>query len=187
MARPKVLELGKGEIEAIGEFLTTTKSVREYKRAQAILYKARGMTSEQIAQLLGVNWSTVQRYLARYRKYGVASFKDRPRPGRKPKLTRESREKLLKAALKSPRLFGFLKNNWSLGMLRLYLKKETGIDISEVHIWRLLHKHGIVYKRPKLVAPEKRGKGAKKVENYKRVAGALRKKGRWWLSKTRLG
>ena len=41
----------------------------------------------------------------------------------------------------------------------------------------MLRKHGIVYKRPKLVAPEKRGKEAKKVGNYKRVARALLKKG----------
>lgn len=176
MARPAVLELGMEEKKAIEELAAATKSVREYKRAQAILCKARGVTLEQIAQLLGVNWSTAQRYVARYKKYGMASFKDRPKSGRKPKLTKEGREKLLKAVLKSPRLFGFLKNNWSLGMLRLYLEKETGVDISEVHIWRLLRKHGIVYKRPKLVAPEKRGKGAKKVGNYKRAAKALLKK-----------
>jgi transposase len=177
MARPEVLELEEKKIKAIGEFAAATKSVREYKRAQAVLYKARGMSLGQIAQLLGVHWSTAQRYLARYKKYGVASFKDRPRPGRKPKLSEEGRKKLLTVSLKSPRLFGFLKNNWSLGMLRLYLKKETGIDISEVHIWRLLNKHKIVYKRPKLVAPGKGGRGAKKVENYKRVARALLKKG----------
>ncbi|MDI6820540.1 MAG: winged helix-turn-helix domain-containing protein [Candidatus Hodarchaeaceae archaeon] len=75
--------------------------------------------------------------------------------------------------MKSPKLFGFLKNNWSLEMLRLYLKKETGIEISKDQVWRLLRKHGVAYKRPKLVAPEKRGKGAKKVENYERVARAL--------------
>ena len=179
MVRPTVLKVKRGEVKRIEEFAAATRSAREYKRAQAVLYKTRGMAAEQIAQLLGLHWRTVQRIVTRYKKYGTASFKDRPRPGGKPKLTEEAREKLLEAALKSPRLFGFLKNNWSLGMLRLYLKKETGISISEVHIWRLLHKRGIVYKRPKLVAPGKRGKRAKRVENYKRVAKALRKKGRW--------
>jgi transposase len=177
MAKPAVLELKDEEIKAVEEFAASARSVREFKRAQAVLYKAKGMSLEQIAQLLGVHWSTAQRYIARYKKRGIASFKDKPRPGREPKLTEEARKKLLKAALKDPRLFGFLKNNWSLGMLRLYIKKETGIDISEVQIWRVLKKHGIVYKRPKLVAPEKRGKRAKKVENYKRVAKALLKKG----------
>jgi transposase len=119
----------------------------------------------------------MQRYIARHKERGITSFRDKPRPGKKPKLTKEAREKLLKAALRNPRLFGSLKNNWSLGMLRLYIKKETGIDISEAQIWRVLKKHGIVYKRPKLVAPEKRGERAKKVENYKRVAKVLRKKG----------
>lgn len=177
MVRPTLLKLEKEEVKAVEEFAATTKSVREYKRAQAVLYKARGMTLEQVAEYLGISSRTVERCVARYRKYGLASFKDRPRSGRKPKVTREARKKLIEAALKSPRLFGFLKNNWSLSMFRLYLKKEIDIDISEVHIWRLLHKHGIVYKRPKLVAPGKRGKGAEKVENYKRVARALRKKG----------
>ena len=179
MVRPTVLKLGKGERKAIERFSASTKSASEYKRAQAVLYKAEGMSSARIAELLGVHWRTVQRYQARYRRYGIEGLKDRPKPGRKPRLPSGARKKLLKAALKNPRLFGFLKNNWSLGMLRLYLKKETGVDISEVHVWRLLKKHGIVYKRPKLRAPGKPGKRARKVENYKRVAKALQKKGRW--------
>ena len=177
MAKPAVLELERGERKAIEEFAAATKSVREYKRAQAILHKARGMSLEQVAQLLGISSRTVERCVARYKEYGMTSFRDRPRSGRKPKLTKEAREKLFKAALKSPRLFGFIKNNWSLEMLRLYLKKETGIEVSVNHVWRLLREHGIVYKRPKLVAPGKRGKKAEKVENYKKVARALRKKG----------
>ena len=176
MVRPTVLKLGK-DAKAVKEFVGTTKSSKEYRRAQAVLYKAQGMSSAQIARLLGVHLRTVQRWVARYKERGVAGFKDKPRPGRKPKVTKEARKKLLEAALKSPRLFGFLKNNWSLEMLRLYLKKETGIEISDEHVRRLLKKHGVVYKRPKLVAPGKRGKRAKKVENYKRVARALQKKG----------
>lgn len=178
MVRPTIPKLDKEEAKAIEEFAAATKSVREYKRALAVLHKAKGMTLEEVAQLIGISSRTVQRCLARYKGYGISGFKDRPRSGRKPKVTKEAREKLLKAALKSPRLFGFLKNNWSLEMLRLFLKKETGVEISPYHVSRLLKKHGIVYKRPKLVAPEKRGKRAKKVENYKRVAKALRKKGR---------
>lgn len=177
MVRPTILPLSKGEKKQIGEFAVKTKSPREYKRAQAVLSKSKGMSATQIAEVLGVHWRTVQTWIANYRELGMASFKDKPRPGAPPKLTKEAKQKLLRAALKSPRLFGFLKNNWSLEMLCLYLKRETGIDISDTHVHRILSKHGIVYKRPKLVAPGKRGKRAKKVENYKRVAGALQKKG----------
>lgn len=168
MVRPTVLELTEREKKAIEEFSASAKSASEYKRAQAVLYKSKGMSSAQIAELLGVHWRTVQRYQARYRKYGIEGLKDRPKPGRKPRIPSGARKKLLKAALKNPRLFGFLKNNWSLGMLRLYLKKETGIDISEVHIWRLLRKHGIAYKRPKLVAPGKRERGRKRSKTTRR-------------------
>lgn len=177
MVRPTVLHLKGKEVKAIREFADRAKSSREFKRAQAVLCKSKGMSSSQIAQLLGLHLRTVQRIVRRYEKRGTESFKPKPKQRACPKLTAEARERLLRATLKSPRLFGFLKNNWSLGMLRLYLKKETGVDISEVHIWRVLKKHGIVYKRPKLVAPGKRGKRTKKVESYKRVAKALGKKG----------
>jgi len=177
MVRPTVLPLSKGEKKQIEEFAVKTKSSRRYKRAQAVLCKSKGMSAAQIAEALGVHPRTVQMWVANYKKRGAASFQDRPRPGAPPKLTKEAKQKLLGAALKSPRLFGFLKNNWSLEMLCLYLKRETGIDISDTHVHRILSKHGIVYKRPKLVAPGKRGKRAKKVENCKRVAGTLRKKG----------
>ena len=177
MAKPVPLELSAEEIEAVKEFAASTKSAREFKRAQIVLYKAKGMSLKEIAQLLGVHWVTAQRCVAKFKKRGIASFRDEPRPGRPPRLTKEAKKALLKAVLKNPRLFGFLKNNWSLGMLRLYLKRETGIEISEVHVWRLLRKHGITYKRPKHVAPGRRGKRARKVENYKRVAKALLKKG----------
>jgi len=177
VVRLTILSLSRGEIKEIEEFANKAKSSREYRRAQAVLCKSKGMSATKIAEALGVHWRTVQTWIANYSERGMVSFKDRSRSGRPPKLTKEAKRKLLSAALKSPRLFGFLKNNWSLEMLGLYLKRETGVDISKSHIQRLLRKHGIVYKRPKLVAPEKRGKRAKKVENYKRVARALRKKG----------
>ena len=127
MARPATtLVLKEKEMKAIKDFASSTKSKREYKRAQVILYKARGMPVHQIADLLDLHWRTVQRILSRYRRDGVASFKDKPRPGGKPKLTNEAREKLLSVALKNPRLFGFLKTNWSLGCSDSTSKRKRG-------------------------------------------------------------
>ncbi|MDI6820541.1 MAG: hypothetical protein QMC89_06545 [Candidatus Hodarchaeaceae archaeon] len=52
--RPTILHLGNGERERIEEFVTKTKSPREYKRAQAVLCKSKGMSATEVAEI----WKT---------------------------------------------------------------------------------------------------------------------------------
>ena len=124
MVRPLELKLEDGEMKAIEDFLAKTKSAKEYKRAQAVLLIAEGKVSSEVAEFVGISQRTMARCIHRYEERRIESFRDAPRSGRPPVITAGARKKLLASALKSPRLFGFLKNNWSLGMLRLYLKKE---------------------------------------------------------------
>jgi hypothetical protein len=60
MAKPVVLELKDEEIKAVEEFAAATKSVREFERVQAVLYKGNelgadssvvGCTLEQHAEV----------------------------------------------------------------------------------------------------------------------------------------
>lgn len=174
---PKKLELSESELNEIEKFARKTKKAREYKRATAVILKSKGFSYISIAEQLGIGLRSAQRHVAKYEKFGIKSFEDKKRTGRPPKLTKEAKEMLLKAALKSPKLFGFIKNNWSLEMLCLFLFKETGIKMSDEQIRRTLKANGISCKRPKIVA-----KGSndwyreKRLKNYKKVASALYKK-----------
>lgn len=178
MARtPTKLRLSVRERKKLEDVARSVKRAKEYRRARCLLLKAEGKGCRQISEELGISLRGAQRYVARYGKLGVGSVKDKPRSGRPPTVTKEVRLKLVKASLKDPRLFGFLKNNWSLEMLKLYLEKETGVRISNVHIMRLLKRHGIAYKRPKLVAKGSRNYYRKRrLENYRKAAPMLVKK-----------
>jgi len=50
---------------------------------------------------------------------------------------------------RSPRLFGCLKNDRSPRLLSRHLAEEAGVEVSRAHLWRILHEADIVYKRPK--------------------------------------
>jgi transposase len=83
-------------------------------------------------------------------------------------------------ALQSPRLFGYLRNNWSVRLLSRHLTRQVGVKISKSHVWRILHEAGIVHKRPKAAVKSPDldyERKAAKVSAYKRIAPALEKRG----------
>jgi transposase len=87
------------------------------------------------------------------------------------------KEMIVKAALKDPRTFGFMKNNWSLEMLSLYLERETCIRISLEWVRHILNEMGIVTKRPKITARGTKNRyRINRLKNHKKVARMLYKK-----------
>ena len=79
---------------------------------------------------------------------------------------------------KSPRIFGCLKNTWSIRLLAAYLTTILGMNVSPMQTWRIVHDLGIVSERPKLALEhaEDYEKKKKTIDNYKKVAEALLKK-----------
>lgn len=152
----------------------------EYRRCLAVLLRARRMHPKDITGTLGVTKRSVERWVKAYRAYGVEGLKRRPRLGRRRRIGEAQRRLIAEVALKGPRAFGYLKNEWSVRLLARHLTKDLGIKISRAHVWRILHELGIVYKRPKAVvrspAPDYDEK-ASIVEEYKGAASDLSKKG----------
>lgn len=152
----------------------------EYRRCLAVLLRTQGMHNADIAATLGVTRRSVERWVKTYRAGEVDGLKGRTRPGRRPRIVEAHRRLIAETALKAPRAFGYLKNEWSVRLLASHLTKELGIEISRAHVWRMLRDLGIVYKRPKAVVrspdPDYEDK-ARKVEGYKKAASALEKRG----------
>ncbi len=176
----KRLVLSSSEGQSLLGLMKATRSKREYRRASAILEKADGLTYKAIAMKHGVDVKTVQRWVEAYEAHGVDGLRDRPHPGKPSRFSRAQRRRIVKLALKDPRLFGYLRNGWNVRLLARHLTKEVGIKIGKSHVWRILHEAGIVHKRPKATVkspdPDYATKAAK-VRGYKRIAPALKKRG----------
>lgn len=91
---------------------------------------------------------TVRRWLHRYVAEGIQGLADAPRSGAPPKVTPEYREKLISVARQRSRALDLPFSLWTGWRLADYLAELTGIRLSAVSVYRLLHQGGIHFNRP---------------------------------------
>ena len=104
-----------------------------------MLESAAGSKTREIARSLGLREATVSKWRLRFDMERVPGLTDAPRPGAQFKYDRNTERRIL-TALDNPPPEGYAK--WS-GKL---LSKSLG-NVSDDHIWRVLHKHYIHLQR----------------------------------------
>ena len=159
--------------------MKTTNNKEEYRRLLAVIQKREGRTYLDIAMEHGVSSRSVQRWIAAYIKKGTDALRNKKSGGAKSRITDEHKEIILSALFNDPHLFGYLRNTWSLRSLARCLTDELGIPISFKHLQRITKDIGIRCNRPKLElllhGPDYE-EGKQRVENYKQIASALKKR-----------
>jgi transposase len=173
------LKLTIGQRNSLKSFMMNTNNKKEYRRLLAIFQKGEGRTYEDIANEHGVSSRSVQRWVAAYIQSGIDGVKMKKPGGSKSGITDKDREIILSALFNDPHLFGYLRNTWSLRSLAECLTNELGITISFKYLQRITKDLGIRCKRPKLELlhdGEDYVEGKQRVENYKQIASALKKR-----------
>ena len=179
--KPDPLILSANQKKELFDFTKNTKNKEEYRRAIAVKQKMEGMSYRTIAKNIGVNYRNVYRMLKSYKKHGLSGISSKRRnAGRIPKISSDKNKQMIKdAVLRSPRIFGYLRNTWSIRLLAAYLSKELEMNVSPMQTWRIIHELGITYKKPKLALEHEKDYEEKKktIDNYKKISAALLKKG----------
>lgn len=179
MRRASKLNLSRGQKTRLESLTNNTTTKKEYRRVLAILQKSEGRSYEDIGHEYGVNIRSVQRWVAAFIHGGIEELKIKKRPrGLNSRITDENKEIILSALFNDPHIFGYLRNTWSLRSLARCLTDELDIPISFKHLQRITKDMGIRCKRPKLEllhGPDYE-EGRKRVDNYKQVASALKKR-----------
>lgn len=141
-------------------------SARLFRRLQAILRVAEGVSVTQAAAEVGVDRSTVHRWVERYQQSRrVEDLADVPSPGR-PLQAEEIDEALLARVLaEDPRERGLLATTWTVPLLTAHLGQAHDCVVSERTLRRRLHEYGWRWKRPRYVY-------------HQRAAHVAQKKGR---------
>ena len=178
MRTPSILKLTIGQRNGLKSFMKKTNDKKEYRRAQAVLKKGEGKTHKTIAKEHVVDERTAQRWIATYIKKGIEGLQICRSSRSKSSITDEDREIILSALFNDPHLFGYLRNTWSLRSLAKCLTNEIGISISFKHLQRITKDLGVRCKRPKLelLHGEDYEERKQRIENYKQVASALKKR-----------
>lgn len=145
------MQLSRDETVRLRVFIKETPSSRVHRRAQAIWFSCRGETVQQIAQLLAVSERSVWNWFAAYRKHGLKGLRDKPIPGRTPSLTPRQEGKLVAITRQSPATAGLSGYTWNCRLLSEWLRKALHVHLSDEWVRQILLKHGLRFRRPKLV------------------------------------
>lgn len=101
-------------------------SIRD--RYRALLWILQGENRGKIARRLGVTRTTIREWVERYNKEGDAGLHQKPGQGRKRTITPEKVEKI-KGWVNAE------EGVWTLNRMRIKLKEEEGISVSQQAIW----------------------------------------------------
>ncbi len=172
------LNLTSRQIIDLKSLMKNTANKMEYRRVLAILQKSEGRSYEDIAKEHAVNIRSAQRWIAAYIHSGINEVKIKKPSGSKSRITNEHREIILSVLFNDPHIFGYLRNTWSLRVLARCITHELGISISFKHLQRITKDLGVRCKRPKLelLHGDDYEEGKQRIENYKQVASALKKR-----------
>jgi transposase len=128
---------------------------REGRRLRAWRLFQQGWKVGQIAQVLGVTHAAISQWLARARKGGEASLRDRKPPGRAPRLTPEQQASVPALLAQGAEAWGFRGDRWTRARVAELLRRQFGVRYHPAHISRLLAKWGWSRQKPKRLARQR--------------------------------
>lgn len=145
------LRLTVDERKALQAAQARSRSVRHWRRFQAVLLRADEVPVATVAQTLDCTETSVYNWVAAWRVEGVGGVAEGLHPGKMPRLDAAAEAAL--AALLSegdPQAHGYAATGWTVPLLRTELAKQ-GWEAAERTIRRTLHRLGWRWKRPKFV------------------------------------
>jgi transposase len=129
--------------------------VLEYRRRLAIERIQDGYSTREVADFLGVDPSSVRRWLAAFRRHGGDALAAQPVPGRPPKLT-GTQEKIVRRWLDDkPTEHGFATELWTGSRLARLIEQEWGIQFHPNYLESWLRRRGFTPQKPQRKARER--------------------------------
>ncbi len=112
-----------------------TSQIHSYRmRCQVILLKSTGRKSQEVGEITGMTYVSVNAWVKRYKDFGIEGLQTQPGRGRKPILDKETdKESILKSVKANRQRIQTAKAEWekesgrsvSLSTLKVFLKALT--------------------------------------------------------------
>jgi transposase len=127
----------------------------EHRRRLAVQRVLDGLAPEEVADFLGVDVSSVHRWLRSFRRQGWAGLAAETPCGRPGKLTR-TQEKIVLRWLSDPATdFGFPTELWSAARIAELIRLEWGVVFNARYLPRWLKDRGYSCQKPERVPRER--------------------------------
>ena len=149
---PPVAGFTRHDRKRLTKSLAHAQEARFFRRLQAVLFVAEGVSVSEAARRARVDRSTLHRWLGRYlQRRDPQDLADAPRTGR-PSVAEAITDSAGAALLaRDPRREGFAATTWTVPLLTTYLARRSGRQVSARTLRRRLHQLGYRWKRPRYV------------------------------------
>jgi transposase len=127
----------------------------EHRRRLAVERVSEGYSTQEVADFLGVDPSTVRRWLAAFRDRGDAGLVARPVSGRPGKLTPTQEKIALRWLTESPTHHGFDTELWTASRLGQLIREEFGVGFNPRYLSTWVRVRGFTPQKPQPVARER--------------------------------
>jgi transposase len=127
----------------------------EYRRRLAVERISEGYSTQEVADFLEVDPSTVRRWLAAFRDRGDAGLVAKPVSGRPGKLTPIQERIALRWLTESPTHHGFETELWTAARLGQLIREEFGVRLNPRYLSAWVRDRGFTPQKPQRVARER--------------------------------
>ena len=110
---------------------------------QAIAGALEGMMRAEAARLAGMERQALRDAVLRYNAEGLAGLRDRPRPGRRPRLDEAQRAALRQLVLDGPAVEATGLSAWTLPELCREVERRWGVAYHPSHMGKLMRRLGL--------------------------------------------
>jgi len=125
------------------------RKAMEQVRVSAVKRVEDGESPEDVAWGLGINRRTIYRWLSAYHYGGEEALERKSAPGRPAKLSGKQLNKLANIIrTKNPLQLKFEYALWTIPMVRVLIREQFGVRLSEVSVGRILKRLGFSPQRP---------------------------------------
>jgi transposase len=136
-------------IMALQDEIRRNDTSRYDHRLHGVLLVAQGITSPQVAQLLGDAPRTVVNWVQRFEAHGLAGLSEGERSGRPRRLSASQLARVEAALRTSPTQFGLPTQMWDGPTLSAFLGQELGVRLKVRQCQRLFRQLGFRLRKPR--------------------------------------
>jgi transposase len=149
LSRKRVDSAARSTLRRQIQHAQKSNDLRTWKRARAVLAFVEGGSIANIGSEVGVDPSTVSRWVAAYSRHGVPALSPAKAPGALPRLRDEQLEELGRIVEEGPESAGFDCGVWTGRLVGELIRQQFGVDYHWKYVPELLHKLGFSVQRPR--------------------------------------
>jgi transposase len=127
---------------AVQQEILRSEESRYDHRLHGILLIAHGLSCYDVADVLGQDPRTIERWVQRFEQRGFAGLHEGDRDGRPRRLSDEQWDAVNRDLRRNPREFGHAQSLWDGGLLSHHLEKFHNVDLGVRQCQRLFRQMG---------------------------------------------